>query len=203
MIRKGTKLVVLLVTMVTGLVALTSVWHDQHLDLCDHQRWLYMLVRRGHLTLSYAAHDGPPVFPAGPGSCTERLTAGSFRAAWMYSLGRNAAWNVANRYNFAQAKFNQSAAPALRELTASELDDAVGPGPFLIASSGKVTRDTIMRMPFWLLPAVLGVLCALNCARRPLRRYRRRVHGQCPSCGYDLTGNVSGVCPECGAPAKV
>jgi hypothetical protein len=22
--------------------------------------------------------------------------------------------------------------------------------------------------------------------------------GQCPGCGYDLTGNVSGVCPECG-----
>ncbi len=22
----------------------------------------------------------------------------------------------------------------------------------------------------------------------------------CPKCGYDLTGNVSGVCPECGEP---
>jgi hypothetical protein len=27
---------------------------------------------------------------------------------------------------------------------------------------------------------------------------RRQLHGQCPQCGYDLTGNVSGVCPECG-----
>lgn len=23
--------------------------------------------------------------------------------------------------------------------------------------------------------------------------------GLCPSCGYDLRGNVSGVCPECGS----
>ena len=23
--------------------------------------------------------------------------------------------------------------------------------------------------------------------------------GKCPSCGYDLTGNETGVCPECGA----
>ena len=23
--------------------------------------------------------------------------------------------------------------------------------------------------------------------------------GRCARCGYDLTGNVSGVCPECGA----
>jgi hypothetical protein len=28
---------------------------------------------------------------------------------------------------------------------------------------------------------------------------RRRIPaGHCQKCGYDLTGNVSGVCPECG-----
>jgi uncharacterized paraquat-inducible protein A len=26
----------------------------------------------------------------------------------------------------------------------------------------------------------------------------RRARGQCAECGYDLTGNTSGVCPECG-----
>jgi len=26
----------------------------------------------------------------------------------------------------------------------------------------------------------------------------RRAKGLCRNCGYDLTGNVSGVCPECG-----
>ena len=31
------------------------------------------------------------------------------------------------------------------------------------------------------------------------RRTRlRRARELCPTCGYDLTGNVSGVCPECG-----
>lgn len=29
------------------------------------------------------------------------------------------------------------------------------------------------------------------------RKYRRR-RGLCIKCGYELTGNVSGVCPECG-----
>ena len=29
-------------------------------------------------------------------------------------------------------------------------------------------------------------------------RDRRRPPGHCQSCGYDLTGNESGVCPECG-----
>ena len=35
------------------------------------------------------------------------------------------------------------------------------------------------------------------CQQRALVRHRIAV-GQCPACGYDLTGNVSGVCPECG-----
>jgi uncharacterized paraquat-inducible protein A len=28
----------------------------------------------------------------------------------------------------------------------------------------------------------------------------RRRRGLCVKCGYDLTGNTSGVCPECGTP---
>ena len=30
------------------------------------------------------------------------------------------------------------------------------------------------------------------------RRERRRKRGYCAECGYDLTGNISGACPECG-----
>ena len=26
----------------------------------------------------------------------------------------------------------------------------------------------------------------------------RLIHEHCPNCDYDLTGNVSGICPECG-----
>ena len=33
-------------------------------------------------------------------------------------------------------------------------------------------------------------------ARR--RRQRRKAANRCVDCGYDLTGNVSGRCPECG-----
>jgi hypothetical protein len=30
------------------------------------------------------------------------------------------------------------------------------------------------------------------------RRAERFYRGQCLTCGYSLTGNISGVCPECG-----
>ncbi len=29
---------------------------------------------------------------------------------------------------------------------------------------------------------------------------RRRLPDHCKKCGYNLTGNVSGICPECGKP---
>jgi hypothetical protein len=31
----------------------------------------------------------------------------------------------------------------------------------------------------------------------------RKAAGQCPTCSYDLTGNVSGTCPECGTACTI
>lgn len=39
--------------------------------------------------------------------------------------------------------------------------------------------------------------------RGPIRRRYRRRRGLCPGCGYNLAGNVTGVCPECGTPGSV
>jgi len=52
---------------------------------------------------------------------------------------------------------------------------------------------------------VAGLAAIYPCAvlfRGPWRRHQRRARGQCVRCGYDLTGNLSGVCPECGGPAE-
>jgi hypothetical protein len=48
------------------------------------------------------------------------------------------------------------------------------------------------------LAVVLGVPLAAWLAFRFWRGKARRRKGACLRCGYDLTGNVSGVCPECG-----
>jgi hypothetical protein len=44
------------------------------------------------------------------------------------------------------------------------------------------------------------VLCVGIIAARLIvwNRQRRKPAGSCQHCGYDLTGNVSGICPECG-----
>lgn len=51
-------------------------------------------------------------------------------------------------------------------------------------------------VPYWLVLLGFGFAPA----RRGWRALRRRPPpGHCPRCAYDLTGNVSGTCPECGA----
>ena len=59
---------------------------------------------------------------------------------------------------------------------------------------------TVVTVPLWAL-AVLAAL--LPAARLPpyARRRSRTRRGVCPRCAYNLTGNVSGVCPECGSSA--
>jgi hypothetical protein len=60
-------------------------------------------------------------------------------------------------------------------------------------------------MPAWwrrnaftfILSAPLLVLTFVCIARR---LPNHRMIGQCGECGYDLRGNVSGICPECGTP---
>lgn len=48
------------------------------------------------------------------------------------------------------------------------------------------------------LPVMLLFLPAVILGIRLMRVPHRSLDRACPSCGYDLTGNTSGVCPECG-----
>ena len=59
---------------------------------------------------------------------------------------------------------------------------------------------TLVRSSMWTVSLLLAAYPTMAFIRGPLRRYRRRKHGLCLACAYDLTGNKSGVCPECGEP---
>jgi hypothetical protein len=56
-------------------------------------------------------------------------------------------------------------------------------------------------VPYWAALLAAAALPAAWVVRAGRRRRRRRRPGLCPHCGYDLTGNTSGVCPECGTAA--
>jgi len=53
-------------------------------------------------------------------------------------------------------------------------------------------------IPLWLIsPGFLMVACLFGWAARALPR-SEPCNGTCLACGYNLTGNISGICPECG-----
>ena len=60
----------------------------------------------------------------------------------------------------------------------------------------------ILRVPLATSFLVFAAYPALAFIRGPVRRHRRRKRGQCVGCGYNLTGNVTGVCPECGTEVR-
>lgn len=73
---------------------------------------------------------------------------------------------------------------------------------FFISMNSKPVPEVVVRFPLWLPVVVFAFLPIRAFIRGPIARRRlRRRHdlGQCMGCGYDLTGNVSGICPECGA----
>jgi 4-amino-4-deoxy-L-arabinose transferase-like glycosyltransferase len=56
-------------------------------------------------------------------------------------------------------------------------------------------------VPLWLPFLLFATYPTIAFIRGPLRRRRRHRKGLCVKCGYNLTGNVSGLCPECGEAA--
>jgi len=60
------------------------------------------------------------------------------------------------------------------------------------------TRAYLGKIAVDLVICAVPIGCWLVFDRAEFIRRRRRRGGQCLHCGYDLHGNVSGVCPECG-----
>lgn len=67
-------------------------------------------------------------------------------------------------------------------------------------------RRTLLRVGSWRsLLAMFASACqaaAFYLFWRDWRKPRQFLQGFCRACGYDLTGNLSGTCPECGTPLQ-
>lgn len=66
---------------------------------------------------------------------------------------------------------------------------------------GGFTRITTASVPYWAVFATSLAALAVAIIRARQRLLRAQAGG-CHQCGYDLTANVSGTCPECGTPIE-
>ncbi len=86
-------------------------------------------------------------------------------------------------------------------VTPDLIEDSIG-RPLTPEEAERFWRDRFSSVhfvaPLWAAIPATAFLPLLVFVRGPLRRKRRRRRGLCVGCGYDLRGNVSGVCSECG-----
>ena len=76
---------------------------------------------------------------------------------------------------------------------------SVTPIPPLTDPRWEKDNYTAIRIPFWALAVALSVAPARYILRAYRNHIQRRRVGHCQQCFYNLTGNISGVCPECGS----
>jgi hypothetical protein len=126
---------------------------------------------------------------------TTSLMVGSYRGHLLWATGTaDVAEGRAEWYGY-ESRTGLDAARPLEYLRENAAWNVAG-----FSYTGTVDKNfpiSVLITPSWSLALLLGVLPC----RRLLRSRRRRVRlreNLCPGCGYDLRGNASGVCPECG-----
>jgi hypothetical protein len=86
----------------------------------------------------------------------------------------------------------------IRQHAAWILSSAVRDKSWLFRYTTTPHLQVVVRFPLIWPGVLLLVYPAVALTRGPLRHYLRRRKGLCLKCAYNLTGNVSGICPECG-----
>ena len=169
----------LLLCVVVAAATVRSVgWHDSwRRYVLDRPRWLYgedeVVVHPGVLRYRWFRAE---VFDE---SFARHYEDQPLLLAWQHSWWPNAM--PAKRLD--------------RVVPRYDVEQRAGPG------AGRGTLS-VPFLPPLVVSAVLPALWLRRVARRR-RECRRAGRGLCLSCGYDLTGNASGVCPECGAAARL
>ncbi len=67
--------------------------------------------------------------------------------------------------------------------------------------AGFTTSHRLVVVPYWFPAAIFAVLPVWRLTHWVRRRHRNKA-GLCRRCDYNLTGNTSGICPECGTPIR-
>ena len=135
--------------------------------------WWETTCGGGTLTLSWFPSDSKIALPRGM-----RTGLYLFPHAWLAEHTTVNPQSVAHRYHYGFV------VPRLLARTGVEMRSNLAGNPGLLW----------ILVPLWLLLLLAGVPTAFL-----FWRDRRKPPGHCRQCGYDLTGNVSGRCPECGA----
>jgi hypothetical protein len=74
-------------------------------------------------------------------------------------------------------------------------------GNYYDIASKSTIYDWSVTFPYWIIVCIL-LLLPLRWGYKRYTKSRPGIGQRCSTCDYNLTGNISGMCPECGAACK-
>lgn len=158
--------------------------HDDR-AIWEHNRWLG--VNRGVVAVESIYQQWPsesmwsgPVPESHPVECRETDV---LRDDWLAELRQYDQDPAIHTLRFARFELTYP------RMTAA---DAIRHDP-----NGRLMVPYRLIAPAWAIASLFALLPAIRLSGWWRKRHSLRA-GLCPSCSYDLTGNLSGVCPECG-----
>jgi len=114
-----------------------------------------------------------------------------------FESGSVAPWiEATERMNWFKAEASRNTGHSSRRF---DLDPSFRYRNRIVTYKGRTLGDRSVTFPLWLPFLLFATYPTIAFIRGPLRRYRRRRKGLCVKCGYNLTGNTTGICSECGA----
>jgi len=149
------------------------------------------------LTVGIMSFISPKDYPGGPSS-GNRL--GYSRGVLQIEINREYQ-NPSDCHPFIQRPAKRFVIPGVFHYRVNQcicLTPFLGRWDVLIGSPHVVGHIHTFRLQLWFVVVLCSPYPAVAFIRGPFRRSRRRKKGLCLKCGYNLTGNVSGICPECG-----
>lgn len=127
------------------------------------------------------------------------VVAAACAGAWAWSLGRTGSCIYGDSaYGITEGGlFYVRDSAAVYDVPGCQTQDHSGSLRWQPVVSFPRPKDRIFFIPLWIPFLLSAAYPTITLVHGRLRRWRRRRAGQCIKCGYDLTGNVSGRCPEC------
>jgi hypothetical protein len=163
-----------------------------------NQCWLCLSAEKGEITICFVSAYQPP-------NCASKAAFNYWRAIqtenkWtLQRLKSFAAEENQDEIVRAQTKYNVETQKRSQRVISQGIPSVLRKhsvlGCYLHCAISPNIEFTV-HCPFWL-AALPTAVCTF--VLWPQFRWRSKP-GHCPTCHYNLTGNTSGICPECGTP---
>ena len=110
------------------------------------------------------------------------------KAGYLYIGAGNITWQTGPDLSLGRPRFYCQLADKVSMIGYIGMDEAGWSTPLLVT-----------RLRHWDMFRISVILILISTHLSVLTRRKKRTPGLCAHCGYNLYGNVSGRCPECGA----